>query len=147
MHIFSFNQRALPMLQESIAFIKTRPYRTDRNWAGFLVKPTTIIADIMRTCGRLEEAIQAQRVARKPDPEPYGMLAQVCVEMGQFERAVDFGRRAERAIEALIERPQPAPGHVYGQRFCRTGERLRGHGPDGRVPYVPPACPGPNGSH
>lgn len=67
------------------------------------------MSEIMRLCGRLEEAaaalryaIAVQRTARveKPCPYPHIWLAIVYVEMGQFQRAVEIGLEGEPLVEA-----------------------------------------------
>ena len=49
----------------------------------------------------LEEAIELGRAARSQplDPLAYVTLVEVCIEMGQFERAVEWGKEGERAME------------------------------------------------
>ena len=52
----------------------------------------------------LEEAIEVQHPGRvkASDVVPYISLAQACIEMGQFGRAVERGREAERMVASWI---------------------------------------------
>ena len=122
-----FTHRALPLLQESIALLKSKPLPKNPRWAEPVAATLTNIADIMRLGGRfeeaaaaLQEAIEVQCVARlrPPDLRPYLALTKVCIDMGQFERDVEMGREAERMWEARDASPDGTISLRYPMYVC-----------------------------
>lgn len=113
-----YHHRALPPLQEAIALYKSQPLPPNPRWVAVATGAIRYLADIMEQCGRveeaaaaLEEAIEVRRVARfaRAGLNPQLILAQVYMEMGQFERALKWGREAERVVELWCTGPNPGP--------------------------------------
>ena len=101
---------ALPLVQESIALFKRAALPTDPDWAESVGRAFSFLANIMRSSGRLEEAVAALEEAievrrvgglREMDTSIHSMLTLAYVETGRYEKALERGKEMEAFIEAV----------------------------------------------
>lgn len=106
----SHHHAALPLIQESIALFKRAALPTHPGWAESVGRALMFLANIMRSSGRLEEAVAALEEAvevrrvgglREMDTSIHSMLTLAYVETGRYEKALEGGKEVEAFIEAV----------------------------------------------